>query len=113
MNTLGSEAEQIAAGFLRQQGLVLIAKNFHCRFGEIDLVMRDGRTLVFVEVRLRRDSAYGGAGSSITLAKQQKLVRTAQYYIQLHGDSACRFDAILMTKPDAQNVEWIRNAFEA
>ena len=113
MNTLGSEAEKIAAGFLQRQGLSLLASNFHCRFGEIDLVMREGATVVFVEVRLRRDAAFGGAGGSMTLAKQQKLVRTAQYYMQRHGDSACRFDAILMTRPDAKNVEWIRNAFEA
>lgn len=113
MNTLGSEAEKIAADFLQRQGLTLVDSNFHCRFGEIDLVMREGATLVFVEVRLRRDPAYGGAGGSITLAKQQKLMRTAQYYLQLHGDSACRFDAILMARPDARNIEWIRNAFEA
>ncbi|HEX5539580.1 MAG TPA: YraN family protein [Methylophilaceae bacterium] len=113
MNLLGSEAEKLAAKFLQQQGLTLITSNFNCRFGEIDLVMRDEKTLVFVEVRLRSAQAFGGAGGSITLSKQQKLIRTAEYYMQLHGSDACRFDAILMHKPAVENIEWIRNAFDA
>lgn len=113
MNRLGSEAEEVAAGFLQQQGLKLVTRNFHCRFGEIDLIMRESTLLVFVEVRLRSSAAFGGASMSITWAKQQKLMRTADYYMQLHGDSRCRFDAILMSKPDTRDIEWIRNAFEA
>jgi putative endonuclease len=112
VNSLGSEAEKLAAQFLQQQGLTLISSNFHCRYGEIDLIMRDAKTLVFVEVRLRSHEAFGGAASSITLAKQQKLIRTAEYYMQTHGDHACRFDAILMRKAALQDIEWIRNAFD-
>lgn len=113
MNLSGSEAEQLAANFLQQQGLALVARNYRCRFGEIDLIMRDQATLVFVEVRLRRNLNFGGAGSSITLAKQQKLTRTAQHYLQQHGNCRCRFDAVLMHNSTAQDIEWIRNAFDA
>lgn len=107
----GSLAEHTAATFLQQQGLILIEKNFRCQFGEIDLVMRDGETLVFVEVRLRANQNFGGAAYSINQNKQQKLSRTAEQYLQLHGDCNCRFDAILMQATDINAVEWIKNAF--
>lgn len=113
MNNLGDEAEQIAAMYLQQNGLILLDRNYRCRFGEIDLVMREGKTLVFVEVRLRRDNSFGGAGSSITPSKQQKLTRTAEHYLQQHGMASCRFDAILMRKPGVDHIEWIKNAFDA
>lgn len=113
MNNLGSEAEQVAATYLQQKGLILLENNYRCRFGEVDLIMRDGKTLVFVEVRLRSNSSFGGAGMSITGSKQQKLTRTAEHYLQQHGSSSCRFDAILMTKPDIESIEWIKNAFDA
>ncbi len=107
----GNLAEHTAATFLQQQGLILLEKNFHSKYGEIDLVMREGDTLVFVEVRLRTSEQFGGAASSITLIKQQKLSRTAEQYLQLHGDCNCRFDAILMQSTDINAVEWIKNAF--
>ncbi len=107
----GSAAEQVAATFLQQKGLTLLGKNFRCKFGEIDLIMRDGDTLVFVEVRLRSNANFGGAAMSITHAKQQKLSRTAELYLQTHGNSACRFDAILMQSTNINTVEWIQNAF--
>lgn len=113
MNNLGTEAEQFAAHFLQQQGLQLIASNYQCKFGEIDLVMRDHQSLVFVEVRLRSNQNFGNAASSITASKQQKLIRTAEHYLQQHGNSACRFDAIVMSKADSQHIEWIKNAFDA
>jgi putative endonuclease len=113
MNNLGSEAENIAAIHLQQQGLILLTSNYRCKFGEVDLIMRDSKTLVFVEVRLRSNSRFGGAGASITTAKQRKLTRTAEHYLQQHGNSACRFDAVLMDKANLQNIEWIRNAFDA
>jgi putative endonuclease len=112
VNNLGADAEQIAATYLQQQGLTLISSNYHCRFGEIDLIMRDGKTLVFVEVRMRSNASFGGAGMSITLSKQQKLTRTAEHYLQQHGSAACRFDVVLMTKPSIENIEWLRNAFD-
>jgi putative endonuclease len=89
-------------------------QNYHCRFGEIDLVMFDGSTLVFVEVKLRSSNQFGGAAASITPQKQQKLILTAQHYLQTKnlGNVACRFDAILLNKTDLKHIEWIRNAFE-
>jgi putative endonuclease len=112
VNNLGTDAEQVAATYLQQQGLTLITRNYHCRFGEIDLIMHDGKTLVFVEVRMRSSASFGGAGMSITSSKQQKLTRTAEHYLQQHGSAACRFDVVLMTKPSTENIEWMRNAFE-
>ncbi|MGZ8258446.1 MAG: YraN family protein [Methylotenera sp.] len=107
----GNAAEQIAATFLQQKGLILVEKNFRCIYGEIDLIMREAKTLVFIEVRLRSNANFGGAAMSINQSKQQKLTRTAERYLQIHGNSACRFDAILMQSTDINAVEWIQNAF--
>jgi len=116
-NNTGLEAEKIAATFLANKGLKLVTQNYHCRYGEIDLVMKESDTLVFVEVRLRTNHQFGSAGASITTKKQQKLITTAQHFLQQHGaayqDSACRFDAILMDKADLNSIEWLRNAFGA
>ena len=112
MNTQGQAAEHLAATFLQQQGLILLESNYRSRFGEIDLIMRDGREIVFVEVRLRSSSRFGGAGASITPAKQRKLARTAEDYLARHGMAACRFDAVLMAALDTRQLQWIRNAFE-
>ncbi|MDP3777476.1 YraN family protein [Methylotenera sp.] len=107
----GHAAEQLAATFLQKNGLILLEKNYRCVHGEIDLIMRDRKTLVFVEVRLRSNPKFGGAGMSITPSKQQKLSRTAEVYLQTHGNHACRFDAILLHALDATAVEWIKDAF--
>lgn len=107
----GNAAEQLAATFLQQKGLTLVEKNFRCAHGEIDLIMRDGKTLVFIEVRLRSNGSFGGAALSINQSKQQKLTRTAERYLQIHGNAACRFDAILMQTIHINAVEWIQNAF--
>lgn len=112
-NNAGLAAEQLAATFLRAHGLKLVTQNYHCKFGEIDLIMKDGKTLVFIEVRLRTNSQFGSAGASITPQKQQKLLRTAQHYLQHHGDCPCRIDAILMNEANMQHIEWIRNAISA
>ena len=112
-NNAGLEAEKLAATFLANHGLKLVTQNYHCQYGEIDLIMRDAKTLVFIEVRLRSHSQFGGAGASITPQKQQKLILTAQHYLQQHGDCQCRFDAILMNKAEASHIEWVRNAFDA
>jgi putative endonuclease len=112
-NNAGLEAEKLAATFLAKQGLKLVVQNYHCKYGEIDLIMQEAKTLVFVEVRQRSNSQFGGAAASITPQKQQKLILTAQHYLQQHGECACRFDAIVMRNADAQQIEWIRNAFSA
>lgn len=107
----GNAAEQLAALFLQKQGLKLIETNFRCAHGEIDLIMKDVESLVFVEVRLRSNSKFGGAAMSINSAKQQKLRRSAALYLQTHGESACRFDAVLMSRIDINAIEWVRDAF--
>jgi len=107
----GNAAEKIAATFLQQKGLTLVEKNFRCKYGEIDLIMREGKTLVFVEVRLRSNNNFGGAAMSINHAKQQKLSRTAELYLQTYGNCTCRFDAILMQSTNINAIEWIQNAF--
>ncbi|HOY70661.1 MAG TPA: YraN family protein [Methylotenera sp.] len=112
-NNAGLAAEQLAATFLLNHGLKLVMQNYHCKFGEIDLIMQDGKTLVFVEVRLRTNSQFGSAAASITPHKQEKILRTAQHYLQQHGDCACRIDAILMDKANLQHIEWIHNAISA
>lgn len=109
--TEGNAAEALAAAFLQQKGLKLVEKNFRCQFGEIDLIMRDSNTLVFIEVRLRTNSDFGGAAMSINPSKQQKLRRSAERYLQTHGDCACRFDVILMSKVNLSAIEWLQNAF--
>ena len=107
----GSDAEAMAAEFLERRGLAIIARNYRCRLGEIDLVARDGGTTVFVEVRQRASSAYGGAAASITSAKRMKLLKAARHYIsRLRTVPQCRFDALLI-EGEPPRIEWIRNAF--
>jgi putative endonuclease len=107
----GNAAENLACIFLQKKGLKLVERNFRCAYGEIDLIMQDGKALVFIEVRLRSNANFGGAAMSINHSKQQKLRRSAALYLQTYGDSACRFDAILMSKVDIDAVEWIQDAF--
>lgn len=109
----GALAEQWAAQYLQRQGLKPVERNYRSRFGEIDLVMKDGATLVFVEVRLRRSGDFGGAAASIDSHKQQRLIRTAQQYLAgLSQMPPCRFDAVLMDNAQGRNVQWLRNAFD-
>lgn len=110
----GDNAERIAEQYLCQQGLTLVTRNYHCRFGEVDLIMRHGETLVFIEVRYRASSKFGGAAASIHVAKQRRIIAAAQNYLTtLRTTPACRFDAILMNKVDQSHVEWLQNAFDA
>ncbi len=110
----GSLAEARAAAWLEGRGLRVLARNYRVKGGEIDLVCRDGRTTVFVEVRLRRNGDFGGAAASITRKKQQRLILAARHWLQEQGDSACRFDCVLLQGEAASApLEWIRNAFDA
>ena len=107
----GAQAEQVAAQFLQKNGLRLLQRNFRCRFGEIDLILRDGETLIFAEVRQRSRGDFGGAAASIDAHKQRRLILTAQHYLaSLPRIPPCRFDAVLLDAAD--NVEWVKNAFE-
>jgi putative endonuclease len=109
----GVLAEQWATRYLQRQGLKPLERNYRSRFGEIDLIMKDGATLVFVEVRLRRNGDFGGAAASIDAHKQQRLIRTAQHYLAgLPQTPPCRFDAVLMDNAEGRNVQWLRNAFD-
>ena len=111
---MGLAAEQRALDYLQQQGLKLIAANYRSRFGEIDLILRDGDVLVFAEVRMRSSQDFGGARASITSAKQAKLIKTAQHYLmQFTRPPACRFDAVLLGAANSGTIEWIRDAFSA
>ncbi|MDT8363696.1 MAG: YraN family protein [Nitrosomonas sp.] len=106
----GRDAEKQAELFLSQHALRLIVRNYRCRFGEIDLIMQDGNTLVFIEVRMRNSDRYGGAAASITVTKQAKIIQTAKHYISRQDyDMPCRFDAILIS--GNREIEWIQNAF--
>lgn len=112
MSTRGAQAEELAAQFLQRKGLKVLQQNYRCRFGEIDLILQDGDTLVFAEVRLRSRGDFGGAAASITAAKQGKLITTAQHYLAtLPRIPPCRFDAVLLDALDGAGVEWVRNAF--
>ncbi|MDN5752300.1 MAG: YraN family protein [Nitrosospira sp.] len=108
----GSEAERYAEEFLLHRNLILLHRNYRCRFGEIDLIMREGVTLVFIEVRLRANPFFGGAAASITSSKRRKLLRTARYYLaSLKTEPPCRFDAVLLSACNEHKIEWIKNAF--
>jgi len=101
----------MAAAFLEHKGLRVIERNYRCRLGEIDLVAREGATTVFVEVRQRASSAFGGAAASITSAKRRRLLRAARHYLsRLPTLPQCRFDALLI-EGDPPRIEWVRNAF--
>ncbi|RPH67743.1 MAG: YraN family protein [Burkholderiales bacterium] len=107
----GDAAEDRALTFLARRGLHLIERNVASRLGEIDLVMRDGDTIVFVEVRSRARSDFGGAAASVGQAKQRRLRREAQRYLNARfGDRwpACRFDVCAL---DGAAIDWIRDAF--
>jgi putative endonuclease len=108
----GEEAEELAARFLAGQGLVVVARNYRTRLGEVDLVARDGATLVFVEVRLRSWSAFGGAAGSVDGRKQRRIVAAARHYLaRLGAEPACRFDVITLQGRPA-TPSWIRGAFD-
>ncbi len=109
----GAAAEALAAAFLEAHGLSVLARNFRCRGGEIDLVCADGDTLVFVEVRLRSGERFGGAAYSIGVHKQRRIVLAARHYLNGRREQPCRFDALLLTALDAGAIRWIRNAFDA
>jgi len=106
----GREAEALAARHLESRGLRVVERNFRIRGGEIDLICRDGRTLVFVEVRQRSRGDFGGAGASITKSKRLRIILAARHYLAGKPDCDCRFDCILL---DNGQLEWIKHAFAA
>ena len=112
MNDKGSAAERLALSFLLGRGMRLLERNYSCRAGEIDLILADGDTVVFVEVRQRRNQRFGTAAETITAGKQRRILATAQHYLaRRRAIPPCRFDAVLVDGDD--RVEWIRGAFGA
>lgn len=108
----GDQAEALAAAFLERQGMHVMERNWRVRGGEIDLICDDRGVLVFVEVRLRKCGAFGGAAASITASKQRRLILAARHYLAGKRERPCRFDAVLLDGLTAAHIEWIRNAFE-
>ncbi len=109
----GSAAEDLAARHLESQGLAIIDRNWRCRAGEIDLVARDGATLVFVEVRLRTSAAFGGALASVDAHKRRRILQAARLYLSGRPDTPCRCDVVVLDRLDPARIEWIRDAFQA
>jgi putative endonuclease len=112
----GQRAEQLACRYLQTQGLRLAQRNYRCRLGEIDLVMKDGESLIFVEVRCRRNGRFGSAMDSVTPTKQARIIAAAQHYLQQAEGAQgkpCRFDVVGIA-PEQKGVNgiiWLQDAF--
>jgi putative endonuclease len=112
----GNVTETFAANYLVKQGLIIQDKNLSSRMGEIDIIMKDEETFVFIEVKYRSSTAFGGAISSISAIKQQKIKKTAAFYLQQCGlneyNTPCRFDVVaLQGNIDNLDITWLKNAF--
>lgn len=112
----GAAAEQAALVYLEEAGLTLLARNFRTRFGELDLVMRCPSNMVaFIEVRLRIRQEFGGGLASVTYAKQRRLIRAAEIFLNRHHlaqQTLCRFDVVSVSKRNyAWTFDWVRDAF--
>ena len=111
----GRNAEQWAVDYLQSRGLVLLARNYRAPCGEIDIIMQDGATLVFVEVRYRATEHFCHASETINSGKQRRLRATGEHYLQHHADMAdkdCRFDIITLSGPsNNMTCQWLTNAF--
>lgn len=115
---LGEAGEAAAQAFLRRRGVRILAANFRCRAGEIDLIGQDGETVVFAEVKTRLSLAFGPPGLAVHLRKQRQIVRAAEWFLAAKrlGDVPCRFDVLAVTFPEedeAPHIEWVRDAFPA
>ncbi len=112
----GQVTEQFAENFLVKQGLTLVDKNYHCRQGEIDLIMLEGDTYVFVEVKYRKSMSFGGAIAAIPVSKQKKIKHCVTFYLQQAAlneyNTSCRIDVIALEgNIDQPEVTWLKNAF--
>lgn len=111
----GQWAEKLAETYLVSQGFQLIERNYRCKWGEIDLIMKHQQAMVFIEVRYRAQQQFGGSLASIDIHKQQRIVKATNYYLQTHPYTqqyACRFDVILLDgEPQKPTIRWISDAF--
>jgi putative endonuclease len=113
----GRAAEDAALRFLLSMGCVLLQRNYRCRLGEIDLIVRDGESLVFVEVRARDSDTFGGAAASVDRGKQRRLAAAARHFLMTHPRAAirpARFDVIAISGDSGERApRWIRAAFDS
>ncbi|MEP6899648.1 MAG: YraN family protein [Rhodanobacter sp.] len=116
MRASGDAFELRACAELERAGLKLLARNYSTRYGELDLVMLDRHTVVFVEVRYRKNATYGDAAASVTASKQSKLIKSAQLWLAAHSKWArfdCRFDVVAYNGPaEDTSMMWLQNGFE-
>lgn len=116
MRALGNVFEMRACAELERAGLKLLDRGYNTRFGELDLVMCDGDTVVFVEVRYRKHATHGTAAESVTAGKRLKLIKAAGLWLAANpkkSNASCRFDVITYDgPPDGAQAEWLRSAFE-
>ncbi|MBU0745014.1 MAG: YraN family protein [Gammaproteobacteria bacterium] len=114
MQIVGKNVENLACDYLQQQGLKLVTANYSCQLGEIDLIMGDKDVLVFIEVRYRKNINYGDGAATVNKSKQDKLKKTAAYYLQkqnLYDKVVCRFDVVAVSGKYMDKLDWIKDAF--
>ncbi len=115
--SIGKTAEQIAELYLNENGLSLLDRNFRHKSGEIDLIMLDGNVLVFVEVRYRKNKHWMDPVETVNIKKCKRIIKTSLYFLQRnkhYAEQTCRFDVIIINgKYSDQEIEWIKNAFQA
>lgn len=116
MREQGQKFEQLAKSYLESQGLLAICDNFSCKVGEIDLIMIDNKTLVFIEVKQRANNQYGGAMAAVSSAKQRRIIKTAMVYCSVEKinfeQQASRFDVVAITgSHEPFDIVWLKHAF--
>lgn len=112
---MGKKAEKLARTYLEEQGLSFVTSNFRRRFGEIDLIMRDGKFLTFIEVKYRSSTSHGSAVEQVTSRKQRKIKLTAEAYLQIYSEAVpfVRFDVIGISPQGlGYSYQWVKGAFE-
>ena len=110
---IGDKAEDVARNYLQQHGIKILESNFRCKAGEIDIIAVEAETLLFIEVKYRKNNTFGTPQEMVTTAKQRKIVTTAALYLQKHAklaNKACRFDVISIQQNE---INWIKAAFDA
>jgi putative endonuclease len=115
-HVVGKAGEEAAVQYLCQLGYQILERNYRCRFGEIDLIARDGRTLAFVEVKTRRSQKYGPAAAAVTVQKQRHLIKASQIYLihRKKGDEFCRFDVVTVElNAHEPRIALIKDAFQS
>lgn len=113
---LGNEAEALAARYLESQGYRVRARQFHCRYGEVDLVVEKAQLLCFVEVRMRSTAVWGDPSHTVLRRKQRKVVKTALHYLYAHelADRMVRFDVVsVVGQGSSTRLEHLPDAFDA